>query len=396
MPIAFDLETPQSYFDDQGKPLRLYLDTRTLFHRDVMVRLHDVPLLKGDGIAEPFFPDRTKYLIDQLAQDALERGNNVANIGPLKRPNIRYPIAEAFEFSYSCIDYDFIPGLRRSLNNGYLCPVFFNIGVLIKYAQNSNYGLDLFSETYGTIRQGEEWSIEFGITRSKKVIMWLGDIAKLPDREKHYLKSENIESDHDIHSEFYNAQIEVIWSDPSLKDAAFIARKDFAKEVESRFEFAPFSMHAEAVSTLENTEAPIFWDKKHVAAYFNFLNQLFVEGLNSSDIHGCLTKHGVTKKELDGKKGLKLLELFATRVLGIKIEENVIKPFFVLNDVRQVCSHYLGSTEAELHQSIYERLSLPKAEAFDFEAVNIALLKDLRKSCETLIAAMSALPLIKA
>lgn len=45
--------------------------------------------------------------------------------------------------------------------------------------------------------------------------MWLGDIAKLDINEQHYLCSENINSDHDIASEFYEGQIEVQWAEPS-------------------------------------------------------------------------------------------------------------------------------------------------------------------------------------
>lgn len=37
--------------------------------------------------------------------------------------------------------------------------------------------------------------------------MWLGDIARLPDAEQYYLRSENIDSDHSIGSEFYDGQI---------------------------------------------------------------------------------------------------------------------------------------------------------------------------------------------
>jgi hypothetical protein len=55
------------------------------------------------------------------------------------------------------------------------------------------------STTYGTIYAS---IIAFGINKHGKLVMWLGDIAKLPESEQYYLRSENVASDHCKGSEF--------------------------------------------------------------------------------------------------------------------------------------------------------------------------------------------------
>ncbi len=91
--------------------------------------------------------------------------------------------------------------------------VFFKREVLLKYDSSPTYRLSFASTTYGEIRRGDDFSMPFGINKNGKVIMWLGDIARLPDAEQYYLRSENIESDHSIGSEFYDGQIECIFTD---------------------------------------------------------------------------------------------------------------------------------------------------------------------------------------
>src|SRR3546814_5635219 len=57
--------------------------------------------------------------------------------------------------------------------------------------------------------------------------MWLGDVAKLPKFEQYYLMSENRPSDHCIASEFYDGQIECIFTDPPRENVLFAARSEF-------------------------------------------------------------------------------------------------------------------------------------------------------------------------
>lgn len=104
-------------------------------------------------------------------------------------------------FIYDPDDYFYIPGLYREFDIGFLTPVYFNKEVLIKFDNRPDYRVSFASKTYGEIRKNDDFSISFGINDSDKVIMWLGDIAKLPLNEQYYLRSENIDSNHRIGKE---------------------------------------------------------------------------------------------------------------------------------------------------------------------------------------------------
>lgn len=392
MIVNFDSESSPDYFDAEGRPLRLCFDRLNFVVNGLVVHLGGVPLLKEDGSGDIYFPAKTRFLITSFLREARERGDRGIKLVPNCREK-RYDYAQDFNFIYSHIDYEYIPGLVREFNYGFLAPVFFDKAVLLKYGQHPDYILDLFSDTYGTIRymsetdEGElrvEWSVEFGISRSGRVIMWLGDIHRLTDKEKYYLRSENVPSDHDIHSQFYDAQINVKWSNPSLKDMAYDARRRLAETVSNTYGFELFSMNTDVLSMLQSTAVPVFWEKRHVAAFFNFVNQLFVEAINVQGLRRFLKSKGISEAITDGLKGGKLLEKLAIDVLGTTKKDNIISPFFVLYDVRMLCSHYTGSNEAKLERTVRERLGLPTGIPFDFEAVFHALMPALRDSCNTL------------
>ena len=138
-------------------------------------------------------------------------------------------------FLYDPDDYRNIPGLERPFNVGFLTPVFFNCNVLLKYDTAPGYRVRFASTTYGEIVPDDGNSICFGINRHGKVVMWLGDIAALPEPEQYYLRSENVKSDHCIGSEFYDGQIECIFTKPTEEDRLFAMRSQFVEACRKRF-----------------------------------------------------------------------------------------------------------------------------------------------------------------
>jgi len=107
----------------------------------------------------------------------------------LKIPRRRFNYCKVL-FSYDARDYYYFPGLYRASGNGYLTPVFFNKEVLLKYIYHPDCAVNIGSDTYGTIHTRDQGSIAFGVNRSDRVIMWLGDIDQLSETEQHYLRSE--------------------------------------------------------------------------------------------------------------------------------------------------------------------------------------------------------------
>ena len=384
------LDEIQTYFDENtNEPLELCFDYYETEIAGIIVQLDGVPLLKNNKNNTIFFPQKTKYLIEYFIKEAKEKKKKGIYLKPKQKKEIRYSFAEKFDFKYSHIDYEYIPGLFGEGNKGFLTPVFFNMKVLNKYSQDPDYELELLSGTYGSISKGGEWNIEFGINKNNKVIMWLGDIDSLPENEKYYLKSENIESDHTIHSEFYNAQIEAQWAELSVESKVFKAKNELNKIVKEKYNFELYSLHGEIASILENLNLPIFWIEKQVAPFIGALNQVFVESLAVKDIKQFIISqnNNIKTKNLGG---LKLFQKFIELHSDATIANRVMLPFYVLYDFRIILSH-LASYEKRIAKKKYicDRLKIKDTED-NYEDIYQILIQKILESYQEIISIINS------
>lgn len=378
--IDFDEEECQSYFSDEGANLVLCFDYQEFSMDGVLVKSNGLPLLKDEVKGTYFLPDSSKGILKRFVSAAKNQSLIEISITPPKGFGAeRYSFCEEYPFLYSAIDYNFIPGLWRPFDTGFLTPVFFNMDVLNKYSQNPQYRFDLFSSTYGSIEKGAEWSIRFGVNKKKKVIMWLGDIATLPQNEIYYLLSENVDSDHDIHSEFYDAQIDVKWSAPSIEMRTFRLRKEISDLV-LKIYGVPFNMlEGEVSNVIENLGKPIFWEDKHVSPVVEALNRIFVESINVKELKAVIRNQN--KKAVFDKKGsLKIVTEWFGETLGIKNFASIMCPFYVLYDFRvMVCHLQSDDTKDGQREKINERLRL-SLENNSYENIYDALFVSLERS----------------
>lgn len=333
--------------------------------------------MKKNG--EIHFPDKTKYLISYFIEDAIKNNIGKITLSPKNLENKRYDFAEQFKFQYSQVDYEYIPGLMREWDDGFLTPVFFNISVLNKYSQHPDYKLDLFSETYGNISYKDEWILSFGVNRNNKVIFWLGDIDTLPDNEKYYLRSENISSDHDIQSEFYDAQIDVQWSEPSKQSQTFHLRKDFGDLVLMKYSFDFYMLEGEVSDVISNLHRPVFWEDKHVGPVIESFNRIFVESINNKAIKSDI-KSANSEADINNKGSLKIFELWLEQRLLCNESKDIMCPFYVLYDFRILTCH-LQSSERQIETltSINKRLGLADDNK-NYELIYDVLIEKLLKS----------------
>ena len=259
-------------------------------------------------------------------------------------------------FIYDSDDYKYIPGLKRPFNEGFLTPVFFNKDVLLKYDSSPKYRLSFASTTYGEIRQGDEFSMPFGLNRNGKVIMWLGDVARLPENEQHYLRSENIESDHSIGSEFYDGQIECKFTDLSKEDTLFHCRSKFLESSFKRFGVKLAHLDNEVFEMAIGFNGPIVDTEKERRHIADTLNKIYIESFDNNALGVVLSSLGEEQKPPGSIKRLqKIMEY-------ISPEEDIsciMCPFYVLYDLRVAYSH-LGSKEGsdERLESVKERLGI--------------------------------------
>lgn len=324
-----------------GNWLEFCFDPHKVTIDDVDVEILDMPVLRCDKCSVYYLPDKTEWAVRCTVKKAREQGQSAGILSLDCSHTKRYNLCPDVAFLYDHVDYEYIPGLWRSSSDGFLTPVFFNLAVLNKYSQHPSYHLDLFSRTYGSIEKPSEFHMAFGINRSKQVVMWLGDIDKeIPVSEQHYLRSENVESDHDIHSEFYEAQIEVKFSEPSPETALFHLRAQVNETCRRKRGAALHVLSGEVDEVLSNLNRPVFWTEAHVAPVINALNCVFVESLNDGYLKEQLLSV-CTKGDLKGLRSMKLLEKWLGAVLRVQDPGKIACPFYVLYDFRVVTSHLI-------------------------------------------------------
>ena len=212
--MEIDLLVPHdSYFDEGGTPLRLCFDKRSLQFSGLKVVLNQLPYLFNDATDEVFFPTTSVAIIEEAVARAKRSTKDVVTINQVGRfSRGKLPIAQGTSFKYSAIDHFFIPGLLRNIPpDGYLTPIYFNKDVLLKYEHSESCSLDQATSSAGSIQMKGGQTVPYGVNQRGSVIMWLGDIVSLPEQEKMYLYSENIDPQHDLHSDFYNNQILGEW-----------------------------------------------------------------------------------------------------------------------------------------------------------------------------------------
>lgn len=267
-------------------------------------------------------------------------------------------ISTKVSFIYNRDDYYFIPGLIRPWNKGFLTPLFFNIEVLLKYFHHPDYSVDLGANTYGDIYHQGEHMISFGISETNNIIMWLGDVGALPVEEQFYLRSENICSDHTISSEFYEAQIDVIWAEPSNEHKLFKIRKTLYEKVLSQFYLSLTQLETETVKLAQKIQRPIVNTENAFSQVIIAMNMLFVESINSKNIKAFIKK-AHPEIDLGQKGGLKIFETWIDLYTDDLDSKNIISPLFVLYDLRIAMAHLQSEeTKIELLSSGRTRLGL--------------------------------------
>lgn len=205
---AFD-----SYFDVDGTPLEFCVDRKTIRVAEVRVILNKLPYLKNPDTGNIYFTTPAVQIINSYVSEAQRKQlshTEINQMGRFERGEL--PIAKGMQFLYSAAEHYFIPGLVRCIpSDGYLTPVYFNQNVLIKYTHGDGYRIESFTESFGSIFTPSGGSFPYGVNRAGSIMMWLGDIARLDAKELHYLYSENIEPQYDLHSDFYDNQILNKW-----------------------------------------------------------------------------------------------------------------------------------------------------------------------------------------
>jgi len=352
----------------------------------IEIDMDGLPTLECPACGWRTLPDRTRFSIMRAHEIASSEG------APIFKSN-RNKIIQDFGFSdvpfnYDPDDFYYYPGLERPWNKGFLCPVFFNRKVLAKFDADPTYYIRYASPTYGDIF-GEGFSIAFGINRHGHLIMWLGDIAKLPHPEQYYLMSENRPSDHCIASEFYDGQIECIFTEPPRETLLFASRSDFLAAAFKLWGAKLACLDDEVLELAGQLTRPVHDTPTQRHFVSDNLNKVHLESIDNDTLGKLIAGLSIT---CNGTRQLKRLQALIGSIADSDRAYALMTPFYTLYDFRLSYSH-LGSTEgvANRMKSVTDRLGL----AEDATAADIydSLLEQMQHAYSVLTELIaSALP----
>jgi hypothetical protein len=245
-----------------------------------------------------------------------------------------------------------------------LAPVFFKREVLLKYDSSPSYRVRFASTTYGTIYTGETY-IPFGINKNGLVVMWLGDIAKMPESEQYYIRSENVPSDHSIGSEFYEGQIECVPTKASRENRLFKARSVFIEASFQRFATKIAHLDDEVMNLALLFNGPVVDTEKERRHVADALNKIYIESFDNAALGRVFKSLGGDPRSLGS---LKRLQGVLERALPSEDIKGILSPLYVLYDLRVAYSHLTSvEKQREILQTVMDRLGMDgNANLFDF------------------------------
>jgi len=302
--------------------------------------------------------------MQDFAEEAKQKGNAVVRVDITAGATAkkRFPFCKNVTLKYDPLDYFFIPGLERASESGFLTPVFFSIDILPYFQNHPGYVVNIASDSYGTLYTKDGGYISFGLNRAKSLVMWLGDLDELSKRDLLMLAAHNIDSDHDIGSEFYDGQIEAIFTELSQERRIVRAQDAFAGELARKFGTLRFlKMEAEAVDLLANLRRPIYFTTDEFGNSMETMTKLFIERIDVEQLRNSVQSllSPEESKAVKNYRELKLLQLWLGKCLRMNDPATTMMPLFVLYDLRVAFKHLLPDAKREeLRLSSISRLGL--------------------------------------
>lgn len=352
------------------------------FHDDVSgidIEIKGLPVLRCRACGKEYLPDHSRFTIVTLHEQAMKASEQQVRV-TRRPPNKKFNFT-SIDFDYSSDDYQYIPGLKRPFDEGFLTPVFFNKAVLLKYDATPGYEVKFASATYGTI-YAEEFYISFGINKNGKVIMWLGDIAKLPKNEQYYLRSENVPSDHSIASEFYDGQIDVQFTDRPPEDELFGQRSELIAAMSQKFAVKVAHLDDEVINVAIGLNPPVHdtpKERRHIA---DSLNKIYVESWDNNALGKIMASRGDDPKKLGSLKRLQQVLQYSAPSVDVA---SLLAPLYVLYDFRVAASHLASDqSAAEKMKTVTDRLGIP--ESSNLHELYASLIQQLLKTFISLVA----------
>lgn len=339
-----------------GARREMKLETVTVDIGNYHIEVVDCPIMGCNNCGRKCLcPDIPQELYRAYFQ--LEKRNQNACRITMKGDH-RFEWAEDADYKYDSRDLS-IPGLGIDLDpthpEGFSCPVFFDRKVLGIFYNDSDYELDFFSESYGTIAEKGtcgyqyEWNIPFGNNENDKVILFLGDLDEIDkdDRAVLWLKSYNIPSDHCIvDTELYQAQLNCVFSEPIIEKRIISLRNLFYQRVKNIYGIDLFHLENECESSANRIRKPLNYSESELRENMILLDGLLNEGISGDGLRSLYKKLNGTLPN-NSTQTRKLLQGIIACVEDEEKAKKIIGPLYSLNDLRICFAHLLPQENIE-------------------------------------------------
>lgn len=260
-----------------------------------------VPFLACPSCERTALPTAVGRRIDETAREARKRGQNARDIS---LEESRFALCEDVGFAYSSVDQEVIPGVRQSDLDpeGHYVPVFFEPRVLSRYMMFDAYAINHY-EAGGMIHFSNGFDLEYGINRNGKVFCWLGDLDRIPAEERHYMRSENIPSDHDVVSGMYKKTRLRMAVGRTREQELTGAIRGLVDALDGSAHSGLFALSGETIRISQSLARPVVWDRTVMIAV-NDLSKLCVDSFNERILRKKIQSMGVRDDSISGVAAL--------------------------------------------------------------------------------------------
>ncbi|PYG84291.1 hypothetical protein LY28_03686 [Ruminiclostridium sufflavum DSM 19573] len=325
--------------------------------------IEEIPMLKCKKCGVTYYSYYAQEILYGMYNELKRRGD----LGVKSKPNgyrKMYDYAASKGFVYDHRDYESIPGLRfddEHSKEGFLTPVFFDRKALLYFIADPEYIVDIFSETYGHIGKKDsegiypyEWDVPFGFNTNGKLVFWLGDIDTMDDMSQGIFRNFNIASDHLlIDSEFYQAQMNCIFSEPIKEKQIISNMKIFVNNIHNKYGIELSHLVNECKIQEINIKRPIVFNEQSVSGIVNAFDKILVEGISVVGLKSLYETLYGEKRKLGYEKWQsirlikEILKQLGSGVQEMPDIEKMISPLYILHDYRIYLDHLLSENEQE-------------------------------------------------
>lgn len=271
----------------------------------------------------------------------------------------RFDYAVKASFIYDSRDLN-IPGCDvdgdPTNREGFSLPVYFDRKVLNNFYTDDDYELDFFSESYGDIaKRGHggweyDWKIPFGINKYDRVILFLGDLDQIDEKDRAimWLKSYNIPSDHIlVETELYQAQMNCQFSEPIKEEQICLLRNGFYKKIHRQYGIDLCHLEDEVAEKRKQIMKPVAYNEREVSGNIIALDGILNEGISQEGLKALCKAIGKSDAEIKNLRTRKLLQSIIASKEDDETAKKIIAPLFHLNDLRVCFAHLLPVQDLE-------------------------------------------------